>query len=69
MTGRRRDRGTLRARAGVSPDLRRLRLARLIRRLPHTDQYVLTDGSIRVAVFYTKAYNRLLVPLTAADQP
>jgi hypothetical protein len=24
---------------------------------------------IRVAVFYTKVYNRLLVPLTAADQP
>ena len=26
------------------------------------------DG-IRIAVFYTKLYNRLLVPLTAADQP
>ena len=26
------------------------------------------DG-IRIAVFYTKIYNRLLVPLTAANQP
>jgi len=24
---------------------------------------------IRIAVFYTKVYNRLLVPLTAANQP
>jgi len=23
----------------------------------------------RIAIFYTKVYNRLLVPLTAADQP
>ena len=30
----------------------------------HPDQ----DG-IRIAVFYTKVYNRLLVPLTAANQP
>jgi hypothetical protein len=26
------------------------------------------DG-VRIAVFYTKACNRILVPLTAADQP
>jgi hypothetical protein len=50
-------------------DLRRLRLAGLIRRLPHTNHYVLTADGIRIAVFYTKVYNRLLVPLTAADQP
>ena len=50
-------------------DLRRLRLAGLIRRLPHTNRYTLTHDSIRIAVFYTKIYNRLLVPLTAADQP
>jgi len=46
----------------------RLRLNRLIRRLPHTNRYVLTDDGIRIAVFYTKVYNRLLIPLTAADQ-
>jgi len=50
-------------------DLRRLRLGGLIRRLPHTNRYVLTADGIRIAVFYTKVYNRLLVPLTAANQP
>jgi hypothetical protein len=50
-------------------DLRRLRLTGLIRRLPHTNRYVLTADGIRIAVFYTKIYNRLLVPLTAANQP
>jgi hypothetical protein len=50
-------------------DLRRLRLNGLIRRLPHTNRYALTADGIRIAVFYTKVYNRLLVPLTAANQP
>ena len=50
-------------------DLRRLRLNGLIRRLPHTNRYTLTADGIRIAVFYTKVYNRLLIPLTAADQP
>jgi hypothetical protein len=30
---------------------------------------VLTADGIRIAVFYTKVCNRLLVPLTAANQP
>jgi hypothetical protein len=50
-------------------DLRRLRLAGLIRRLPHTNRYTLTGDGIRIAVAYTKIYNRLLIPLTAANQP
>ena len=50
-------------------DLRRLRLAGLIRRIEHTNRYVLTPDGIRVAVFYTKVHNRLLRPLLAADQP
>ena len=50
-------------------DLRRLRLAGLIQRLPRSNRYTLTADGIRIAVFYTKLYNRLLVPLTAADQP
>jgi hypothetical protein len=50
-------------------DLRRLRLAGLISRIEHTNHYVLTEDGIRIAVFYTKIYNRLLIPLTAADQP
>jgi hypothetical protein len=50
-------------------DLRRLRLAGLIRRTGHTCHYVLTPDGIKVAVFYTKLHNRLLRPLLAADQP
>jgi hypothetical protein len=50
-------------------DLRRLRLAGLIRRIGHTNRYVLTPDGVKVAVFYTKLHNRLLRPLLAADQP
>jgi hypothetical protein len=50
-------------------DLRRLRLTGLIRRIEHTNRYVLTPHGIKVAVFYTKLHNRLLRPLLAADQP
>jgi len=50
-------------------DLRRLRLKGLIRRIEHTHTYVLTPEGTRIAVFYTKLYNRLLRPLAAADQP
>jgi hypothetical protein len=37
--------------------------------MPRTNRYLLTDDGIRIAVFYTKIYNRLLVPLTAANPP
>jgi hypothetical protein len=50
-------------------DLRRLRLAGLIRRIEHTNRYVLTPDGVKMAVFYTKLHNRLLRPLLAADQP
>jgi hypothetical protein len=49
-------------------DLRRLRLNGLIRRIEHTHTYVLTPDGQRLAIFYTKVYNRLLRPLGAADQ-
>jgi hypothetical protein len=49
-------------------DLRRLRLAGLIRRIEHANRYVLTPDGIKFAVFYTKLHNRLLRPLMAADQ-
>jgi hypothetical protein len=49
-------------------DLRRLRLAGLIRRIEHTNRYILTPDGIKMAVFYTKLHNRLLRPLMAADQ-
>ena len=47
----------------------RLRLAGLIRRIEHTNHYVLTPDGTRAAIFYTKVHNRLLRPLLAADQP
>jgi hypothetical protein len=50
-------------------DLRRLRLNGLIHRIEHTHTYVLTPEGTRIAIFYTKLYNRLLRPLAAADQP
>ena len=53
----------------MSYDLRRLRLHGLIRRLPHSNTYMLTNDGIRVAVFYTKLQNRLLRPLLEADKP
>jgi hypothetical protein len=49
-------------------DLRRLRLAGLIRRIEHANTYTLTPDGVKMAVFYTKLHNRLLRPLMAADQ-
>ena len=37
--------------------------------LEGTNTYRITPDGQRVAVFYTKIHNRLLVPLLAADQP
>jgi hypothetical protein len=53
----------------MSYDLRRLRMKGLIRRLPRSNTYVLTPDGQRVAIFYTKLHNRLLRPLTAANDP
>ncbi len=55
--------------AQMTYDLRRLRLKGLIRRLDHSNTYVLTPDGVRWAVFYTKVQDRLLGPLLAADQP
>ena len=55
--------------AQMTYDLRRLRLKGLIRRVPHSNRYMLTPDGVRWAVFYTKLYDRLLGPLLAADQP
>ena len=53
-----------------SDDLRPagLRLNGLIRRLPPYNRYTPTNDGIHMAVCYTKVNNRLLVPLTAANQ-
>ena len=56
-------------RTQMTYDLRRLRLHVLIERIPHTNTYVTTPAGLRVAVFYTKLYRRLLDPLLEADRP
>jgi len=50
-------------------DLRRLRLHGIIERLPGTNTYRVTPAGIRVAVFFTKLQDRLLLPLLDADKP
>lgn len=51
----------------INYELRRLRIASLIRRIERTNRYVLTSDDIKMAVFYTKVHNRPLRPLIAAD--
>ena len=53
----------------MTHDPRRLRLAGLIHRIEHTNRHVLAPDGIKFAVFCAKPHNRLLRPLTAADQP
>jgi predicted MarR family transcription regulator len=53
----------------ISYDLRRLRLKGMITRQPHANTYALTPEGQRIAIFYTKLYNRLLRPLAAANDP
>ncbi|MGH9338800.1 MAG: hypothetical protein ACRD1R_04235 [Acidobacteriota bacterium] len=50
----------------MSYDLWRLRTNGLIERLPKTNTYVLTPNGIRVSLFYTKSYRRIIDPLFAA---
>ena len=53
----------------MSYDLGRLRLNAVIERLDGTNTYRITTDGQRVAIFYTKIYNRMLRPLLAADSP
>jgi len=46
----------------ISYHLRRLKLRGLIERLPKSHRYRVTDNGLRVAVFYTQAYHRILRP-------
>jgi hypothetical protein len=55
--------------AQMTYDLRRLRRKGLIRRQPRSNTYVLTTDGVRIAVFYTKIYGRVLRPLLAVDHP
>ncbi len=51
-------------------DLRRLRLHGLIERIPQTHRYRVTEEGLRVALFFTRAYARLIRPgLTQVLQP
>ena len=61
--------GSAYSRNQMTYDLRRLRLHGLIVRVPHTNTYTLTPEGLRVAVFYTKLFRRLLGPLLEADKP
>lgn len=61
--------GILVSTSQMTYDLRRLRLNGLLHRIEHTHTYVLTPDGQRLAIFYTKRHDRLLRPLTAADQP
>jgi hypothetical protein len=50
-------------------DLRRLRRKDLIRRVPASQRYELTDHGRRIAVFFTKTYTRILNPSLAELDP
>ena len=53
----------------ITYQLRRLRLHGMIERRAHTLRYHVTDLGWRVALFFTRAYNRLLRPSLAAVLP
>jgi hypothetical protein len=55
--------------AAMTYQLRRLRLHGLIERLPRSFRYRVTDNGLRVALFFTRVYNRLLRPTLAAALP
>ena len=46
----------------ISYDLRRLRIHRLIQRIPHSHRYQVTTAGLRQALFLTRLTQRLLIP-------
>ena len=50
-------------------DLRRLRLHGLIERIPHSHRYEPTTFGLRVALFFSRTYTRLLRPILADIAP
>jgi hypothetical protein len=50
-------------------DLRRLRLHGVIARVPGTHRYRLTPEGLRIALFFTRVYNRILRPGVARIVP
>src|SRR5437879_2864278 len=53
----------------ITYQLRRLRLHGLIERVPNSFRYRLTELGLRVALFFTRTYNRILRPGLAAALP
>jgi hypothetical protein len=53
----------------ITYQLRRLRLHGLIERIPDSFRYRVTDFGLRIALFFTRTYNRLLRPGLAAAIP
>ncbi len=53
----------------VTYDLRRLRLHALIRRIPRTHRYEVTERGLRYALFFTRSYDRILRPGLALVLP
>lgn len=53
----------------ITYQLRRLRLHGLIERVPQSFRYRVTDFGLRIALFFTRTYNRLLRPTLAAALP
>jgi hypothetical protein len=50
-------------------DLRRLRLHGIIERIPRSHRYRLTDDGLRIALFFSRTYTRLLRPTLAEIMP
>ena len=50
-------------------DLRRLRLHGIIERLPRSHRYQLTPDGLRIALFFSRTYARLLRPKLAEIMP
>jgi hypothetical protein len=50
-------------------DLRRLRLHGLLERIPHSHRYQLTPDGLRIALFFSRTYARLLRPKLAEIMP
>jgi hypothetical protein len=53
----------------ITYQLRRLRLHGFVERLPKSFRYRVTTFGLRAALFFTRAYNRLLRPASAAALP
>jgi hypothetical protein len=50
-------------------DLRRLRLHGIVERIPHSHRYQLTAEGLRIALFFSRTYARLLRPKLAEHAP